>query len=275
LTRTVLVTGASSGIGEATALHLRSRGWRVLAGVRREEDAERLGAAGLEPLTLDVTDAAQIAAAADAVGDDPLHGLVNNAGIALAIPLEYVPLDQLRRQLEINVIGQVAMTQAVLPALRRAPGRIVNMSSIAGRSALPFLGPYAASKHALEALSDALRLELRPWGIDVIVIEPGTIATPIWTRSAAVADDLFARLPPEAGARYGARIASFRKLAGERGARGAPVATVAAAVERALTAENPRPRVVVGSDAIIRGVLEHLPVRLRDRLLERVLFRRG
>jgi NAD(P)-dependent dehydrogenase (short-subunit alcohol dehydrogenase family) len=247
----------------------------VLAGVRRAEDAERLRAAGLEPLLLDVTDADQVAAAAEAVGDAPLHGLVNNAGIALAIPLEFIPLDELRRQLEINVIGQLAVTQALLPALRRGPGRIVNMGSIAGRSALPFMGPYAVSKFALEALTDALRLELRPWGIDVIVIEPGSIATPIWTRSAVAADEIMARLPPAAAERYGARIAVFRRLAAERGAKGAPVATVAEAVERALTDLSPRPRVLIGSDARIRALFEGLPVRLRDRLVERVLFRQG
>ena len=273
MTRTVLVTGASSGIGEASALHLRRAGWRVLAGVRRDEDAERLRAAGLEPLMLDVTNADHVAAAAETIADEPLHGLVNNAGIALAIPLEFIPLDELRRQLEINVIGQLAVTQALLPALRRGPGRVVNMGSIAGRSALPFMGPYAASKHAVEALSDTLRLELRPWGIHVIVIEPGSIATPIWTRSAAAADAIMARLPPEATALYGARVAAFRRLAAARGAKGAPVATVAAAVERALTAPRPRPRVLVGSDARVRASFEILPVRLRDRLVERVLFR--
>jgi NAD(P)-dependent dehydrogenase (short-subunit alcohol dehydrogenase family) len=269
LTKTALVTGASSGIGRACAVRLSRSGWRVLAAVRRPGDAPE----GTDEVLLDVTDAEMIRAGAERV--DELDGLVNNAGIALAIPLEFVPLDELRRQLEINVIGQVAVTQALLPALRRGPGRVVNMSSIAGKSALPFLGPYAASKHALEALSDVLRLELRPWGIDVIVIEPGSIATPIWTRSAAAADDIVARLPREAAERYGARMAAFRRLAAERGAKGAPVATVAVAVERALTASSPRPRVLVGSDAFVRAVFESLPVRLRDRLLERVLFRRG
>jgi NAD(P)-dependent dehydrogenase (short-subunit alcohol dehydrogenase family) len=187
--RTVLVTGASSGIGEASAVRLARAGWRVLAGVRKAGDAP----AGTEEVLLDITNGGQVGAVADGV--EELHGLVNNAGIALAAPLEFLPLDELRRQLEINVTGQVAVTQALLPALRRARGRIVFMGSIAGRSSLPFLAPYAASKHALEAVADALRIELGPWGIGVTIVEPGTIKTPIWARSAAVADELVARFP--------------------------------------------------------------------------------
>jgi NAD(P)-dependent dehydrogenase (short-subunit alcohol dehydrogenase family) len=266
LTRTVLVTGASTGIGRACAERLARSGWRVLAGVRREGDAP----AATEEVLLDVTDAEEIAAAA--AGVDELHGLVNNAGIALAIPVEFVPLDELRRQLEINVVGQIAVSQAVLPALRRARGRIVFMGSIAGRSALPFLAPYAASKHALEAVADSLRVELRPFGMHVTIVEPGTIATPIWTKSAARADDLVSRLPPALGELYGSRIAVLRRVAAERGAGGASADDVAAVVERALTAGRPRARYVVGRDARIRGGIERLPDRLRDRVYERVLL---
>jgi NAD(P)-dependent dehydrogenase (short-subunit alcohol dehydrogenase family) len=177
LIRTAVVTGASSGIGQACAVRLARAGWRVLAGVRREGDAPD----GTEELLLDVTDPEQIRGAAERV--DELHGLVNNAGIALGSPLELVPVDQLRHQLEVNLVGQVAVTQALLPALRRAKGRIVFMGSIAGRSALPFLAPYAASKHALEAVADSLRLELKPFGIPVSIVEPGSIRTAIWSRS--------------------------------------------------------------------------------------------
>jgi NAD(P)-dependent dehydrogenase (short-subunit alcohol dehydrogenase family) len=275
LTRTVLVTGASSGIGETTALRLSRSGWRVLAGARREEDAERLRAAGLEPLILDVTDAEHVAAAARTVGDRPLQGLVNNAGIAVAVPLELLPVDELRRALEVNVVGQLAVTQALLPALRRGRGRIVNMSSIAGRSSLPMLGAYGATKHALEGLTDALRVEVRPFGIEVVAIEPGTIATPIWTRGGRHADELMARAPQQLAALYADRVAALRRVARERGAAGAPAETVAAAVERALTASRPRPRVLVGRDAHARALIERLPVRLRDRVLERILFRSG
>ncbi len=174
--KTVVVTGASSGIGLACCVRLTKAGWRVFGGVRTDEDAAALRERGLDALQLDVTDARQIAAAADVVGPT-LDGLVDNAGIAIAAPLELVPLDELRHQLEVNVVGQVAVTQAFLPALRRARGRVVLMGSIGGRSALPFLGPYAASKHALEAIADSLRVELRPWGIAVAIVEPASIAT--------------------------------------------------------------------------------------------------
>jgi NAD(P)-dependent dehydrogenase (short-subunit alcohol dehydrogenase family) len=265
--RTALVTGASSGIGAACAARLVGAGWRVLAGVRRPGD----GPVGTEEILLDVTNEDEIRAAAERVGE--LHGLVNNAGIALAIPLEFIPLDELRRQLEVNVVGQVAVTQAFLPQLRRTRGRIVFIGSIAGRSALPFLGAYAASKHALEAVADALRLELRPFGVDVSVVEPGTIRTPIWTKSAEVADALANGAPAELAELYGRRIAAFREVARRRGARGASVDGVARAVEEALTMDRPRTRKLVGRDAKVRSGVELLPDRLRDRVYERVLLR--
>jgi NAD(P)-dependent dehydrogenase (short-subunit alcohol dehydrogenase family) len=210
----VLVTGASTGIGEATALHLRELGFDVVAGVRRDEDAERLGGQGLRTVRLDVTDAAQVAATREAVGDEALAGLVNNAGVAVAAPLEYLPLDQLRRQLEVNLIGQVAVIQAFLPALRRAGGRIVNVSSIGGRVAGPLLSPYTASKFALEGLSDSLRREVRPQGVDVILIEPGGVKTPIWGKGSELARELIARMPSEAERLYGRLIAGFRSRRG-------------------------------------------------------------
>jgi len=265
--RTVLVTGASSGIGEACAARLARSGWRVLAGVRRQGEAPE----GTEEVQLDVTDAAQIQAAAEGV--EELHALVNNAGIAIAMPLEFVPLDELRHQLEVNLVGQVAVTQAFLPALRRARGRIVFVGSIAGKSALPFLGPYAASKHALEAVADSLRLELRPWGIRVSIVEPGSIKTPIWSRGAAKADELLAADDRGAAELYGDRVATFRRVAAKRGAGGAPAEKVAEVVESALTAERPRARYLVGKDARIRAGVERLPARARDRLYERLLLR--
>ncbi len=268
--RAVVVTGASSGIGEACARRLAAAGWRVFGGVRREEDAERLRAGGVTPVTLDVTDPGQIAGAAEAVGAE-LAGLVDNAGIALAAPLELVPLDELRRQLEVNVIGQVAVTQAFLPALRRGRGRIVLMGSIAGRSALPFLGPYAASKHAIEGIADSLRVELRPWGIGVSIVEPGTIRTPIWSKGAARADELRARFAPGAEELYGQAIERFRAVAVKRGLGGVEADEVAKAVERALTSPRPKARYVVGRDARTRARLQCLPTRLRDRLLAKAL----
>ena len=184
--KSVVVTGASSGIGLASALRLANAGWRVYGGARTEEAAAALRERGFEPLLLDVTDAGQIAAAATAVGSE-LHGIVDNAGIAIAAPLELVPLEELRRQLEVNVVGQVAVLQAFLPALRAGRGRVVLMGSVGGRSALPFLGPYAASKHALEAFADVLRIELAPWGMTVSIVEPArSPATSSSTRSASM-----------------------------------------------------------------------------------------
>ena len=266
MSRAVLVTGASSGIGEACALQLAQRGWRVHAGVRSDGDAP----AGTEPVPLDVTDEEQIRAASAAIGD--LDGLVNNAGIALAAPLEFIPVRELRRQLDVNLVGAVAVTQAFLPQLRASRGRIVFVGSIAGRSALPFLGAYAASKHALEAVADSLRLELAPFGIAVSIVEPGTIRTPIWTKSAALADELRAQMPAEVTRLYGERMEAFRRVAAKRGAGGASVDGVARAVEDALSSERPWTRKLVGRDAHLRAGLERLPDRLRDRLLRRVLL---
>jgi len=181
-----LVSGASTGIGEACALHLDRLGWRVFAGVRRQADGERLQAqssARLTPVSLDITDEAEVAAAAKAVAEaldgGGLSGLVNNAGIGLGGPVEYLPLDHWRRQLEVNVLGQLAVTQALMPLIRNATGRIVFIGSISGRVATPMLAPYSASKHALEAICESMRHELRPFGIRTVLVEPGAIKTPI------------------------------------------------------------------------------------------------
>jgi NAD(P)-dependent dehydrogenase (short-subunit alcohol dehydrogenase family) len=267
--KTAVVTGASSGIGLATAVRLARAGWRVLGGVRTDQDAAALRERGIEPLALDVTDGGQIAAAAEAAGPK-LDGLVDNAGIAIAAPLELVPLEELRHQLEVNVVGQVAVTQAFLPALRRARGRIVLMGSIGGRSALPFLGPYAASKHALEAIADSLRVELRPWGIAVSIVEPASIATAIWAKGGARAEELQSRFPPDVADLYAPAVASFRRVALSRGPGGDPDA-VAKAVEHALTATRPKARYLVGRDAHLRAWIERLPTRLRDRVLAKAL----
>ena len=269
MTRSVLVTGASSGIGLASSARLARAGWRVYGGVRTAKDAAALRERGIEPVELDVTDAAQIAAAAETVGQE-LHGLVDNAGIAIAAPLELVPLDELRRQLEVNVVGQVAVLQAVLPALRQARGRVVLMGSIGGRSALPFLGPYAASKHALEAFADVLRVELAPWGIAVAIIEPASIATAIWQKGASRADELQSGLSPEAAELYAARVARFRQIALKRGP-GIDSDVAAKAGEEGLTASRPKARYLVGRDAHLRAWIERLPTRLRDRLLTKAL----
>jgi NAD(P)-dependent dehydrogenase (short-subunit alcohol dehydrogenase family) len=218
---------------------------------------------------LDVTSGDDVAGLAELA---VLDALVNNAGIAIASPLEVLPPGELRRQLEVNVVGQVAVTQQVLPALRASRGRIVFVGSIAGRSALPFLSAYAASKHALEAIADSLRVELAPWDIGVSIVEPGTIRTAIWTTAAAYADGLAERAG-DGGGLYAERAAAFRAIAAKRGANGAPAEAVAAVIERALTAGRPRTRYVVGRDAHIRATIERLPDRLRDHVYERLLLR--
>jgi NAD(P)-dependent dehydrogenase (short-subunit alcohol dehydrogenase family) len=266
LMRTALVTGASSGIGAACARQLAASGWRVFAGVRRPGDAPP----GTDEMLLDVTNPEQIRAASTRIAE--LDALVNNAGIAIAMPLEFIPLDELRRQLEVNVVGQVAVTQAFLPHLRRTRGRIVFVGSIAGRSALPFLGAYAASKHALEAVADSLRLELRPFGVDVSIVEPGTIRTPIWTKSAELARSLADGAGSALQELYGERTAALGRVARARGAGGASPDGVARVVIRTLTSDRPPTRRLVGRDARLRAGFERLPDRVRDSVYERVLL---
>ncbi len=274
----VVVTGASSGIGEACARRLAGLGFQVFAGVRKPEDGERLAReiSGVTPLRIDVIDGDSIAAAArtvgEAVGGQGLAGLVNNAGIAVPAPLEHQPIDDFRRQIEVNLIGQVAVTQAFIPLLRAARGRIVNVSSIGGKVAVPLLGAYAASKFGLEGLSDVLRRELRPWGIEVSVIEPGTIATPIWDKGVASGDVLQETMPPAAQRDYGALIATVR-TASEDGARnGLPPDAVAKDVAHALTARKPRTRYLVGREAKSRATAARfLPDRFIDRAIARVM----
>ena len=244
---------------------MAARGWRVLAGVRRPGDAPP----GTTEVILDVTDPDAVAALREAETVSGrlslgLDGLVDNAGIGISAPLENLPPDELRRQLEVNVVGQLAVIQAVLPALRAAKGRIVIMGSIGGRSALPFLGGYAMTKHALEAMADSFRVELAPDGIKVSIVEPGTIATAIWTKPQPLADGV--------SDRYRARIDRFRRFAAARSSKAAPVDLVADAVEHALTAQRPRTRYVVGRDARIRATIERLPDRVRDRIYRRALL---
>ena len=270
---TVLVTGASTGIGEATVLHLKTLGFDAVGAVRKDEDAERLEGLGVRTVRIDVTDAGQIAAARDELGEGPLAGLVNNAGIAVAAPVEFLPIDRLRQQLEINLIGQVAVTQAFLPALRRARGRIVNVSSIGGRVALPLVSAYNASKFGLEGLSDSLRRELRPQGVDVILIEPGGVKTPIWKKGEQLADEMLQDVPPEAEQLYGRMVETLRKetakIEQERGIEPSEVAEV---IGKALTASRPRTRYLVGTDAKLRGPMaKFLPDRLMDRMIGRAL----
>ncbi len=277
MTRSVVVTGASTGIGQACALHLDRVGFRVFAGVRRQVDGQALqqqASDRLTPIFLDVTKEAMIAAAAEtvtrAVGPAGLAGLVNNAGVVVAGPLEFTPIGEFRKQLEINVTGQIAVTQAFLPLLRLDRGRIVNIGSISGRVAMPFMGPYAASKFALEALTDSLRVELRPWGIQVAIIEAGAIATPIWEKSIAAADQMMAAWPQQAHDLYGQAAVVARQTGIKAGQTAIPVDEVVRVVVHALTARRPKTRYLIGRNAKIAVWLANiLPDRLRDWLITR------
>lgn len=294
---TALITGASTGIGRATALRLASHGWSVFAGVRDPAAGERLladfaatsgGGGGARatadgqmiPLTLDVTDAGQIEQARALVQEETaragapqggrLDALVNNAGIGVGGPLELLSPEDLRMQFEVNVFGQVAVTRALLPALRAARGRIVLLSSVGGRVSVPFNGPYAASKHAIEALGDALRGELHSSHIRVSLVEPGSVKTPIWDKARATARGV--EVPPGLQDEYGRVPAAFAKVLSDTERRGVSPERVAATIERALTARRPRARYLVGRDA--RGMVlarALLPTGAFDRVLRRAL----
>jgi NAD(P)-dependent dehydrogenase (short-subunit alcohol dehydrogenase family) len=271
-----LVTGSSTGIGRACALGLDRLGFKVFAGVRADEAGEglRREASGpLEPLILDVTDPEHVARAADRVSREAgygLAGLVNNAGIGVGGPLEVVPVSDFRRQIEVNLIGQVAVTQAFIPMLRRARGRLVFISSIGGLLVTPFMSPYHASKFGIEAVGDALRMELRPFGVKVSIVEPGAIATPIWEKGSATAKAVRGSLSPEGEELYGKSLARAEEMLGQNAERGAPPEKVAKVVVHALTARRPRTRYLVGADARTMATLKRvLPDRVRDRLVAR------
>ena len=280
-TRAVLVTGASTGIGAALARRLDRAGYRVFAGVRRGEDGDRLRAGAssrLEPIRLDVTRSDQVAAAAAAVdaevGPAGLRGLVNNAGIVVGGPLEFLPLERFREQLEVNVVGLLAVTQALLPLLRRARGRIVNIGSVSGKTVTPLIGPYAASKHALEAVNDALRLELAPAGIEVALIEPGPVQTPIWDKGRAALEEAPRIYPPRALELYGRQMALVGRLAAANADTGVTTEPVVDAVIHALESARPKTRYLIGRGARLRAGLRWLlPDRAMDALIHRFLRR--
>ena len=273
--RTFLVTGASTGIGEACALRLDQLGHRVYAGVRSEEHADGLrkrGSDRLVPVFLDVTDQAQIEAVAKQVhdGGGGLDGVVNNAGIAKGGPLEYLPLDIWREQLDVNVLGQVAVTKAMLPFIRAASGRIVFIGSIGGKVATMLLGPYGASKFAIEAIGESLRAELRPWGISVSVVEPGAVKTAIWGKGRREVEHMERVLPEEALTRYAAHVAAVRKGIEMQDKQGVSPDKVAAAVQHALFSRRPRTRYVVGTDARVQSLMVRwLPDRPREAVIRR------
>ena len=267
----VVVTGVSSGIGAAIARYLAVRGFRVFGTVRRAEDGVVIAKDGVTPVRMDVTDEASIARARDevtqALGAAPLIGLVNNAGIPAGGPLELLPIAHIRQVLEVNLIGAVAVTQAFLPLLKAARGRIVNITSVAGRAALPFMGPYAASKFGLEAISDSWRRELIPFGVKVIVIEPGTFRSRIWNKAAAM------DLSRYRGTPYEPMMERLRRRALRAAEEAPPPDRVARLVAHALTARRPPIRRVVSAHTWFNRLLLRLPDRLVDWLVAR-LWRR-
>lgn len=272
--RTVVITGASSGIGRASAVRLARSGFRVYAGIRAEADAAALRAEhpAIEPIAIDVTDATAIAAARQRLEReiDGLGGLVNNAGIGLVAPMEHVPLGEVRRQFEVDVFGQIAVTQALLPLIRRARGRIVNMGSVGGHIAMPFGGVLCGCKSALHAMNDALRLELRPSGIHVCLIEPGSIRTPAVDKTLGDVDRAIQALPLDGREHYGEMLRAFHRRAYQRERSGSPPEVVARAVHHALTATRPRIRYPVGQDARLLATLSRV---LPDRWLDAIRIR--
>ncbi len=267
----VLTTGASKGIGYSAAHYLANRGFRSLGTVRSEEDAARLRHAGIEPVLMDVTDPASISRAAEEIERSlegtPLRALVNNAGVLAAGPIELADLEEARAVFEVNFFGALAVTQAFLPLLRASGGRVINMSSLSGRFAFPFVGIYAATKHALEASSDALRRELVRAGVDVILIEPGSIQTPIWENLENLDLNRFR------GTEYEQLMPVVRKIAVRGGRNGLPVDRVSRAVYRAVSSRRPPARIPVVASRPRWMLQRMLPARLWDRLIGRLLAR--
>ena len=271
---TVLITGAARGIGGATSLHLAAHGWSVYAGVRGQADGEALRgevrSGELVPVLLDITDSAQLAAL-DGALPERLDAVVNNAGIVVDGPVEAVAPEDLRRQLEVNVVGQAAVTQAVLPRIRASRGRIVFVSSLSGRVSTPFMGVYSASKFALEGLADALRIEMRPWGIKVILVEPSSTDTDLWRKALDTLDGTEARLRPEHRELYSEQFAGLRKSTKVIQKQAVPVGDVVAVIERALTARRPRARYPVGLASKVQLVASAvLPTAIFDAALARI-----
>lgn len=272
----VVITGAAGGIGAATVRLLDASGFQVFAGVRTSSDGERLQreiSARITPVLLDITDHASIAQAAEtitrAMGKASLVGLVNNAGMIIEGPVELTTINDVRTQFEVNVIGQIAVTQAFLPLLRKAQGRIVNISAPTGQVAFPYLGVLSASKAALESVSDALRGELRPFGISVSIIEPGAMQTKIFHKSAARAQQVREQLPGELVQLYALALAAVAKASANQRLESPEV--VGAAIVHALTSRRPRTRYLAGRGTGMVAVLRLLPDRVRDGLLLRAL----
>jgi NAD(P)-dependent dehydrogenase (short-subunit alcohol dehydrogenase family) len=266
----IVVTGASTGIGASTARELARQGFHVLAGVRRDRDADAIRSAGVEPVILDITKPEQVEALAARIASDPraLHALVNNAGISVNAPVEALPMAQWRWLFEVNLFGHVAVTQALLPALLRSKGRVINISSVGGKVAMATYGPYAGTKFALEAVSDALRREVAPLGVQVVVVEPGGVRTEMGTRGVATANDLAAQMTPEHGERYGSLIQAITSQMAEGTGSGVTADAAARVIAKAVTTRRPRTRYTIGRDA---ALITRLTRILSDRTLDRLI----
>lgn len=277
--KSVLITGSSTGIGLDAAIKLADQGFKVYAGVRTAQDQKRLReiSDNIVPIILDVTSEAQIQDAYQLISSQQTSSfsLVNNAGIAVAGPFESLTVSDFRRQFEVNFFGLIQVTKAFLPLIRKNRGRIINISSVSGLSSSPFLGAYSASKYALEALSDALRWELAPTGVKVVIVEPGPIATPIWKKGMGAEQDMMGALPEDLKPTYELAVQRFSKLIQTIEASALPVGKVSEAIVKALTAKNPPVRMMVAAMAR-KGqyrLTKHLPEKWVDKLMEKVLFK--
>jgi len=274
----IVITGASTGMGEHCAVGLAKLGYRVFAGVRKAADGDALvkqAPSGLEPLIIDVTNEAQTRAAAAEVerklGGAPLTALWNNAGISVNAPIEFIPLDDLRRQLDVNVIGQVAATQAFLPLIRKAKGRILITGSIGGFFTTPMLVPYCMSKYAMEAMADGLRRELRPFGVEVVLLEPGGIQSKIWEKGISESEMFLKNAPPQMMEVYGWLVRALQRLAPQMEKRSKPPQEVLDCVVRALESPRPKTRYRMGSNSTAQKIISKLPDRVQDSLVARMV----
>ena len=267
-----VVTGASTGIGAATARELARQGFHVLAGVRRDRDADAIRGPGLEPLIIDITNPQQIQTLAARVRGDSqgraIRALINNAGVQANVPIEAFAMEEWRRLFEVNLFGHVAVTQALLPELIRSKGRVINISSVGGKVAMGAYGPYAATKFALEAVSDSLRRELATVGVGVVVVEPGAVRTEMLDRAIATADELMSAMTPEQNQRYGRLVHAVNAQAMSSTKAGLPAEAAAKVIAKAVTARRPRTRYTVGRDAaLITRLARFLPDRTLDRVI--------
>ena len=273
----IVITGASTGIGAATAREMARRGFHVLAGVRRERDADGIRAANVEPLILDITHPEHVRALAERVRNDPYHrplrAVVNNAAVQANVPVEAFAIDRWRDMFEVNLFGHVAVTQALLPFLIGSRGRVVNISSVGGKIAMATYGPYAGTKFALEAVSDSLRREVGPLGVEVVVIEPGAVRTEMLGTVIASVRDTVAAMTAEQRRRYGGLVRAVSAQAEASTKSGLPAPAAAAVIAKAITAPKPRTRYTVGREAALLSVARLLPDRLLDRILAAALGR--